>query len=58
MDMITVDVTDLSAIELGSEVVLWGAGLPLAEIARGANTIGYELLTRMPARTPRIVVRE
>jgi alanine racemase len=38
--------------------VLWGAGLPLAEIALCANTIGYELVTRMPARTPRIVVRD
>lgn len=56
MDMITVDVTDLGQIELGSEVVLWGVGLPLAEVARCANTIGYELTTRMPARTPRIVV--
>ncbi len=58
MDMMTVDVTALDAVELGSEVVLWGAGLPLAEVARCANTIGYELVTRMPARTPRIVVHD
>jgi alanine racemase len=56
MDMITVDVTDLEHVEIGSEVVLWGEGLPLAEVADHANTIGYELTTRMPARTPRIVV--
>ena len=58
MDMITVDVTDLELVELGSEVVLWGAGLPLAEIALCADTIGYELTTRMPARTPRVVIRD
>ena len=58
MDMITVDITGLEGVELGAEVVLWGAGLPLAEIALCANTIGYELVTRMPARTPRIVVRD
>jgi alanine racemase len=55
MDMITVDVTDLPDVEPGEEVILWGAGLPLAEIARCADTIGYELTTRMPERTPRIV---
>jgi len=56
MDMITVDVTDLAEVHLGAEVVLWGAGLPLAEVARYADTIGYELTTRMPARIPRVVV--
>jgi alanine racemase len=56
MDMITVDVTDLDNVQLGAEVVLWGAGLPLAEVARWADTIGYELTTRMPARTPRLIV--
>ena len=56
MDMITVDVTDLQGIEPGAHVELWGAGLPLAEVARGADTIGYELTTRMPPRTPRVVV--
>ena len=32
----------------------WGDGLPLAEVADCAGTIGYELTTRMPARTPRV----
>ncbi|MEZ5502886.1 MAG: alanine racemase [Halioglobus sp.] len=56
MDMITVDVTDIADVSIGDEVVLWGAGLPLAEVADAAGTIGYELTTRMPARTPRVVV--
>jgi len=55
MDMITVDVTDLPGVAIGDEVVLWGRGLPLAEVARHAGTIGYELTTRMPARTPRVI---
>ena len=55
MDMITVDVTDLEAVEAGDTVILWGQTLPLAEIAKRADTIGYELTTRMPARTPRII---
>jgi alanine racemase len=55
MDMITVDVTDLPDVRLGDEVVLWGEGLSVDEVARHVGTIGYELTTRMPARAPRIV---
>lgn len=55
MDMITVDVTDLVDVNVGDEVVLWGESLPVGEVAEWAGTIGYELTTRMPARTPRIV---
>ena len=56
MDMITVDVTDLDEVQLGDEVILWGDDLPAGEVAAHAGTIGYELTTRMPARTPRVVV--
>ena len=58
MDMITVDVTDLPEVHIGDEVVLWGKGLPVAEVARHAGTIGYELTTRMPARTPRVIIED
>jgi alanine racemase len=56
MDMITVDVTDLDKVQIGDTVILWGEGLPTGEIAAHAQTIGYELTTRMPARTPRVVI--
>ncbi len=56
MDMITVDVTDLPEVALGDEVVLWGAGLSVDEVARHVGTIGYELTTRMPARPPRVII--
>ncbi len=58
MDMITVDVTDLPPVAAGDPVVLWGKSLPVGEVARHAGTIGYELLTRMPMRTPRVIVQE
>ena len=58
MDMITVDVTDLNPVQPGDDVVLWGRGLPLEEVARCAGTLGYELTTRMPARTPRVAIGE
>lgn len=56
MDMITVDVTELSGVQLGDEVILWGRDLSVAEVASHADTIGYELTTRMPARTRRVIV--
>jgi len=52
MDMIAVDVTDLSGIHVGTPVVLWGAGLPVEEIARHAGTIPYELLCAVSQRVP------
>lgn len=55
MDMITVDVTDLPDVRVGDPVVLWGPGLPVGEVAGHSGTIGYELLTRMPARIPRVI---
>ena len=54
MDMITVDVTDLSTVAVGDEAILWGKGLSVNEVANCAGTISYELLTRMPRRVPRV----
>lgn len=54
MDMITVDITDLADVAVGDEVVLWGEDLTANEVAECAGTIGYEVLTRMPLRVPRI----
>ena len=53
MDMITADVTDTPAIELGSEVTLWGSEPSVDEVAAHCGTIGYELCTRITERTPR-----
>jgi alanine racemase len=39
---------------VGSPVLLWGAALPVDEVADAAGTIGYELLAGMPPRVPRI----
>jgi len=54
MDMITVDVTELSDVAIGDKALLWGPELPVNEVASYCGTIGYELLTRMPGRVPRI----
>jgi alanine racemase len=53
MDMLAVDLTDLPHAEVGEPVELWGANLPVDEVASHAGTIGYELLTKVTARVPR-----
>ena len=53
MDMLTVDLTDLPAAQVGDEVQLWGAQLPVDEVAQAAGTIGYELLTKVTQRVQR-----
>src|SRR5690625_1179319 len=56
MDMLTVDITDLPNVGVGSQVILWGAGGPsVDEVAQSAGTIGYELVTAVTARVPRVV---
>lgn len=55
MDMITIDVTDVPNVKPGDRVELWGEHIAIDEIADYAGTIGYELMTRVSARVPRIV---
>lgn len=55
MDMITVDVTDHVAVQIGSRAILWGDQPGVDEVAGHSATIGYELLAGMPKRVPRIV---
>ncbi len=55
MDMITVDLSAVPGARVGSEVVLWGEGLPVDDVAASAGTVGYELLC---ALAPRVPVRE
>jgi alanine racemase len=52
MDMIAADVTALAEVHVGTPAVLWGAGLPVEEIARHAGTIPYELLCSVSQRVP------
>lgn len=53
MDMLTVDLTDLPEAGEGDAVEMWGAQLPVDEVAQSAGTIGYELLSKVTARVPR-----
>lgn len=54
MDFIMVDVTDVSGVCVGDEVVLFGDGLVSVEdVSSWAETISYEVLSRISPRVPR-----
>ena len=52
MDMIAADVTDLPGIAVGDRVELWGARLPVEQLAAAAGTIPYELVCAVSQRVP------
>ncbi len=57
MDACMVDVTDIKADE-GDEVLLFGEGLLLSEVAAKLGTIPYEILTSVSNRVKRIYYQE
>ena len=50
MDLITLDVTEIPGATRGEWVELFGHNIPVDEVADVAETIGYELLTRLGQR--------
>lgn len=50
MDMIAIDVTHLPEARVGSDVILWGRGLPAERVAPFADTLAYELVCRVNER--------
>jgi alanine racemase len=44
MDMLTVDLTDLPNVGIGSEVELWGRTVRVSEVAKASQRIAYELV--------------
>jgi alanine racemase len=56
MDMITIDLRGHDDAQVGDEVILWGADLPVEEVARRAGMIPYELVTGLTSRVERAAV--
>jgi alanine racemase len=52
MDMLGVDLSGIADADVGSRVTLWGAGLPVEEVASSAGTVSYELMCALTARVP------
>lgn len=56
MDMLTIDLRGHDDAQPGDEVVLWGEGLPVEEIAARAGAIPYELICGVTRRVRRVTV--
>lgn len=50
MDLMTVDLRSQPQAAVGDELILWGGGLPVEEIAEAAGTISYELTCSITRR--------
>ena len=57
MDMTMIDITGIEAKE-GDEVIVFGKGLPIQEVAKQINTIPYEILTSTSERVKRVFFAE
>ncbi len=55
MDWTLIDVTDIPGVEVGHEVVLFGEGLGVEELASWAETIPYEILCLAGKRSKRVI---
>ena len=53
MDMTMIDITGVEAAE-GDEVIVFGEGLPITQLASWADTISYEMLTNISQRVKRV----
>lgn len=50
MDMLTVDLSDCPQAQMGSEVILWGQGLPISAVEHHSGVSRYELFTSVQNR--------
>lgn len=56
MDMIAVDVSRVDTAHIGMAVELWGAEVPVDEVAKSAGTTSYELLCQVTPRVKRVAL--
>ncbi|MEY3059280.1 MAG: hypothetical protein RL000_632 [Bacteroidota bacterium] len=54
MDMTMLDITDCPEISLNDEVLVFGPGKSIVQLAKEAGTIPYEIMTGITQRVPRI----
>lgn len=55
MDSINIDVSQCKKIRVGDEVILWGDGLPIEEVAEKSETISYDLMCGITNRVTRVI---
>lgn len=54
MDQCMVDITHIPGVKIGDEVLLYGAELPIEEIAQKIGTINYEITCMTTIRVPKL----
>ena len=54
MDLITIDVSHIGQVKIGDRVELWGESIAVSEVATCADTIGYDLVSGVSPRVPRV----
>ena len=58
MDMTMIDITGIPDMQEGDEVVVFGPGLSVEQLAKWAQTIPYEILTSVSQRVKRVYFEE
>ena len=58
MDMTMIDITDIPDVHEGDEVIVFGKGLSVQQVAKWAQTIPYEILTGISQRVKRVYFEE
>ncbi len=58
MDMFMIDVTEIPGVQEGDEVIIFGPGLPVQQVATWAQTIPYEIMTGVSQRVKRVYFEE
>jgi alanine racemase len=58
MDMTMIDVSQINDVMAGDIVEIFGAGIPIQQIARQCNTITYEIMTGIGHRVKRVYLQE
>ena len=54
MDLMMIDLSEIPDAREGDEVVIFGNGLSVAELARWAGTIPYDILAGISQRVKRV----
>lgn len=58
MDMCMVDLSEIPQAKEGDEVIVFGPGLPVTQLAEWAGTIPYEIMTGISQRVKRVYANE
>jgi len=58
MDMIMIDVTDITGVEEGDDVIVFGKESTVQQMAEWAGTIPYEIMTGVSQRVKRVYFEE